>query len=170
MKSNSFLLFFVLGFLPACSPEIKSSSHPVAAQPKAVVLALDSARGSAKASAPSESGELATSLAPQPGTAPKTIYQLLQGKWQSADDEQYVLELKGHRYLDYYGGKLSDSTEFILDKACPSAPEAGHPGDNERYLIQPKEDMCWEIVGVDEEILELIYTSRGNTLSFKRIK
>ncbi|UOQ68739.1 hypothetical protein [Hymenobacter volaticus] len=170
MKPDLFLLFSVVGLLAACSPETKNSSHPAAVKPEAAVLALDSISESVKAPAPTESTELAASLALQPGAATKTIYQLLQGKWRSAGDDQYVLELKGHRYLDYYGGKLSDSTEFILDKACPSAPEAGHPGDNERYLVQPKEDMCWEIVGVDEESLELIYTSRGNTLSFKRIR
>ncbi|MDF7814759.1 hypothetical protein [Hymenobacter sp. YC55] len=115
------------------------------------------------------SSKQATTSVLKPGAAAKTIYQLLQGKWRSTDDAQYVLELREHYYMDYYGEKLSDSTEFILDKACPSAPNAGHPGDNERYLVQPKEDMCWEIVGVDEESLELIYSGRGNSLSFKRI-
>lgn len=170
MKFDSPLLFSVVYLLTACSPERNNSSHPVAAKPDVVVQSLDSLSRSAETPVSLGSNELTTSLAPQPGASAKTIYQLLQGKWQSTDDNQYVLELKEHCYLDYYEGKLSDSTEFILDKACPSAPEAGHPGDNEKYLVQPREDMCWEIAGVDEESLELIYTSRGNTLSFKRIR
>jgi hypothetical protein len=30
--------------------------------------------------------------------------------------------------------------------------------------------MCWEIVGVNEDWLELSYTARGNTLNYRRMQ
>ena len=169
VKSASYLLLCVVGLLAACSSEAKKTLHPIPAKLQHSTLVLDS-RSQSKGET-SSPGHPKQSISPvsSPAVPSKTIYQLLQGKWQSAEDAQYVLELKGHCYLDYYAGNLNDSTEFILDQACVSAPNAGHPGDNERYLVQPKEDLCLEIVGVDEESLELLYISRGNTLSFTKI-
>jgi hypothetical protein len=94
----------------------------------------------------------------------------LQGKWQSTADAQSVIELRGHLYLDYYAGEALDTAEFILASACPSPAGAGQLGDNEPYLVEPKEDLCWEVVSVDEESLELSYTARGNSLNYKRMK
>lgn len=108
--------------------------------------------------------------AAQPGSAAPTTYQRLQGKWQSTTDARSVIEIKQHQYIDYYDGKRLDAATFILDRACSGAAGAGHPGDNEKYLVEPREDMCWEIVGVNEEGLELSYTARGNTLNYRRIK
>ncbi|MDO7854081.1 hypothetical protein [Hymenobacter convexus] len=99
-----------------------------------------------------------------------TVYQRLQGKWQSTDDDRSVIEIKEHQYIDYYDGKRLSTAAFILDRACPSQPGAGHPGDNENYLVEPQQDMCWEVVGVDDESLELSYTARGNSLNYRKVK
>ncbi|MFD2718129.1 hypothetical protein ACFST9_05345 [Hymenobacter monticola] len=108
--------------------------------------------------------------AARPAPAAATTYQRLQGKWQSTTDARSVIELKEHQYIDYYDGKEVGAAAFILDRACPQEAGAGHPGDNEKYLVQPKEDMCWEIVGVDDVGLELSYTARGNTLNYRKVK
>lgn len=102
--------------------------------------------------------------------AAKTTYALLQGTWQSTDDPKDVIELRGHRRIEYYAGVPLGTTVFMLDRACPSDPKAGHPSDNGRYLVEPREDMCWEIVGVNNQGLELSYVARGNTLNYRRIK
>ena len=141
MKFSSLLLLLLSAF-GACSPEQEKASMPGA--PK--------------------------TAATPPGATIKTTYQLLQGKWQSTEDAKSVIELNGHRYIDYYDGKQLGTAAFVLDRACPSTPGAGQPGDNEKFLVEPQEDMCWEIVNVDDESLELSYTARGNTLNYRKIK
>jgi hypothetical protein len=148
------LLLFVFAWVTACGPEPKTSSATPAAGP--------AAQAASKAAAPA-------TPEPTPPTA-KTTYQQLQGKWQSTTDARSVIEIKEHQYIDYYDGKQLGTAAFILDRACPGAAGAGHPGDNEKYLVEPKEDMCWEIVGVNEAGLELSYTARGNTLNYRRMK
>ncbi|MGY3089021.1 hypothetical protein ACVWYF_002061 [Hymenobacter sp. UYAg731] len=152
------LLFALLSALAACSSEQEKAAVPET--PGAAAAPLGSVVHSA-APQPAQ---------PRPAAATKTTYQLLQGKWQSREDAKSVIELKGHRYIDYYDGKQLSSSAFVLDRACPSIPGAGQPGDNEKYLVEPQEDMCWEVVGVDEESLELSYTARGNSLSYRKIR
>jgi hypothetical protein len=142
------LLLFVCALVTACGSEQKPPSAPPAAGPA-------TARPATEASPPA---------------AAPTTYQRLQGKWQSTTDARSVIEIKEHQYIDYYDGKQVGAAAFVLDRACPGATGAGHPGDNENYLVEPKEDMCWEIVGVDEVGLELSYTARGNTLNYRRMK
>jgi hypothetical protein len=98
----------------------------------------------------------------------KTIYQLLQGKWQSIDDAKSIIEFKNEYYADYYDNVKGEENKFWLDKGCPDSKESGNAGENEKYLVVG--DMCWFIVNVTESRLELNYTARGNTLVYKKIK
>jgi FtsZ-binding cell division protein ZapB len=98
----------------------------------------------------------------------KTIYQLLQGTWQSYDDPKSVIEFKDQYYIDYYDNEKIDENKFWLDKSCPDTGESGKTGENEKYLVV--DDMCWFINDVTESLLDLTYTSRGNTLMYKKIK
>lgn len=98
----------------------------------------------------------------------KTIYQLLQGTWQSYDDPKSVIEFKDQYYIDYYDNEKIDENKFWLDKSCPDTGVSGKTGENEKYLVV--DDMCWFINEVTESLLDLTYTSRGNTLMYKKIK
>jgi hypothetical protein len=98
----------------------------------------------------------------------KTIFESLSGKWQSVDDKKNSIEFKEHSYSEYYDGKIIEENKFLLDKACPGEEGSGSSGDNEKYLVVG--DMCWYIIKVDEDNLELSYTARGNTLIYKKIK
>jgi hypothetical protein len=138
---HAFLLLFVCALSTACGTEPNASSALPAAGP-----------------------------AIHQASAGQTTYQRLQGKWQSTTDARSVIEFKEHQYIDYYDGEKLGATAFVLDRACPGSAGAGHPGDNEKYLVEPKEDMCWEVIGVDENGLELSYTARGNTLNYRRVK
>ncbi|GAB3870133.1 hypothetical protein GCM10028824_18350 [Hymenobacter segetis] len=109
-------------------------------------------------------------LRPPTPTADTSTYARLQGTWQSTEDPKSVIELRGHRYISYYEGVPLDTAAFILDQACPAEPGAGQPSNSGRYLVEPSEDMCWEVVGVDAQGLELSYTARGNTLNYRKMK
>lgn len=157
------LLISTIGLLAACSPKQEN-----AAATGTVALGIEVAQPDSGTGNPPRSSALNKSSSLEAETT-KTTYQLLQGKWQSIEDAKSVIEIKEHAYIDYYAGKQLSTTAFILDRACPSASGAGHPGDNEKYLVEPREQMCWEIVGVDKDYLELNYTTRGNTLKYRHI-
>ncbi|MCB2408718.1 hypothetical protein [Hymenobacter lucidus] len=103
-------------------------------------------------------------------TGTRTVYQLLQGKWQSTADEKAVVEFQGHQYIDYYDNERLTSNPFVLDKACAGENGAGSPGDNERYLVVAADDMCWHIAVVDDSSLELEYIAGGKVLTYQKIQ
>ena len=83
----------------------------------------------------------------------KTIYQLLQGTWQSYDDPKSVIEFKDQYYVDYYDDEKIDENKFWLDKSCPDTDESGNAGENEKYLVV--DGLCWFINDVTESHLDL---------------
>ncbi|WP_375436854.1 hypothetical protein [uncultured Hymenobacter sp.] len=163
------LLLPLVSLLASCAPEQKNSSLIAPDTPETSLVKSDTASDAADTTVGLSAEQMVSPL-PTSGAPAKSTYQLLQGKWQSTDDARSVIELKGHAYIDYYGGEPLDTAEFVLAQACPSEAGAGYLGDNERYLVEPKEAMCWEVVGVDEESLELSYTARGNSLNYRKIK
>lgn len=102
----------------------------------------------------------------------KTTNELLQGKWQSADDKNNILWFSGNLRKETGDKKNWDSEEFILSAQCENESDLGTSGDpNKGKFISCKEsDMCWEIASVTSTTLTLIYTARGNTLTYKKIK
>lgn len=163
------LLLPALGLVASCSSDQQNPVSATANTPENKVVRTALPVVAAGPRATSSGKEQAAQLSADRSLA-KSTFQLLQGKWQSTEDEKDVIELKGHRYIDYYDGLPLDTTSFILVQACSSRLSAGRTGDNERYLVQPSEDMCWEVVGVDEESLELSYTARGNSLNYRKLK
>jgi hypothetical protein len=156
------LLLSILGLLAACSSEQEVSSAPDT--PATEAARTDSAAGNSIRSSAPKTAPMA------PADSEPTTYQLLQGKWQSTEDSLSVIEIREHQYIDYYDGKRLGTAAFILDRTCPGASGAGHPGDNEKFLVEPEEDMCWAVVSVDAESLELSYTARGNSLNYRKLK
>lgn len=100
--------------------------------------------------------------------------ELLQGTWQSLEDEASFLVIEGDRMKNYYGGmdEELDNEVFIISDTCmnESDSESDLPEEKDRYLSNPNLDMCWYIESVDATNLILIYTARGNTLTYRRVE
>jgi hypothetical protein len=100
--------------------------------------------------------------------------ELLQGTWQSLEDEASFLVIEGDRMKNYYGGmdEELDNEVFIISDTCmnESDSENDSPEEKDRYLSNPNLDMCWYIESVDATNLTLIYTARGNTLTYRRVE
>lgn len=100
--------------------------------------------------------------------------ELLQGTWQSLEDEASFLVIEGDRMKNYYGGMDDelDNEVFIISDTCmnESDSESDLPEEKDRYLSNPNLDMCWYIESVDATNLTLIYTARGNTLTYRRVE
>lgn len=100
--------------------------------------------------------------------------ELLQGTWQSLEDEASFLVIEGDRMKNYYGGmdEELDNEVFIISDTCmnESDSESDLPEEKDRYLSNPNLDLCWYIESVDATNLTLIYTARGNTLTYRRVE
>lgn len=153
--------------MAACSLETTNSLHPTQIKPTSRTSFVDSLSPAIKTAADS-SRALSKSSRPDPQVA--TIYELLQGRWQYTQDARYVLAVRGHRYQDYYNGRLVDSTTFVLTQECPSDSSAELADNNGRYLVQPRRALCWQVIEVDTQHLLLRYSLEGNTLSFTRLR
>jgi len=89
---------------------------------------------------------------------------LLQGAWRSLDDGQSQIRFDNGRYFSYYNGDLLESGTYAFADTCGVANTpslivtiAGDP-----------EPLCYGLVGIDGNRLEMIYVARGNTLSYER--
>jgi len=100
--------------------------------------------------------------------------ELLQGKWQSLEDEASFLVIEGDRMKNYYGGMDDelDNEMIMISDTCMNESDSVNdlPEEKNRYLSNPNLDMCWYIESVDATNLTLIYTASGNTLTYKRVE
>lgn len=100
--------------------------------------------------------------------------ELLQGKWQSVEDEFSFMIIEGDRMKTYYK-KMEDGMEdelIIISDTCMNEYDSENdlPKEKNRYLSQPDMDMCWYIDYVDATSLSLIYMARGNFHNFRRVE
>ncbi|MFM7628018.1 MAG: hypothetical protein ACKO44_00745 [Algoriphagus sp.] len=100
--------------------------------------------------------------------------ELLQGTWQSLEDEDSFMVIEGDRMKNYYGGmdEELDNEAIILSDTCMNEADSanGLPEEKNRYLSNPNLDMCWYIEYLDENNLTLIYTARGNKITYRRVE
>jgi hypothetical protein len=98
--------------------------------------------------------------------------ELLQGKWQSTDDKNNILWFSGDLRKETSDRKNWDSETFILSSQCENESDLGTAGDSKKgkFISCKDSDLCWEILSVNSTTLSLIYTGRGNTLTYKKIK
>lgn len=105
--------------------------------------------------------------APEEATNP--YKRQLIGEWQSADDPNDWLKFTEDQRLDYYiGSKDLATNPYVLDYNCDGTAPPPTDGEAPAYIRLTDDDMCWYIIKVDEETLELSYVGRGNTLTYKR--
>ena len=102
-----------------------------------------------------------------------TNLELLQGKWQSTDDETNFLKFENNHRMEIAAGMSEWSDEiFTLSDNCINESDKTKDLKPEKdlYITSESSDMCWYIIDLNEEILTLAYMARGNTLAYKRVK
>lgn len=105
----------------------------------------------------------------------KTALELLQGKWQSTDDQtNFVVFENNHRKeANIVDGKGDwDDTEIVVSDHCMNAMnnDDATAKEKDRYISCLKEDLCWYILTLNDSTLSLSYMARGNTLEYKKVK
>ncbi|WP_338815268.1 hypothetical protein V9L05_09385 [Bernardetia sp. Wsw4-3y2] len=102
-----------------------------------------------------------------------TNLELLQGKWQSTDDETNFLKFENNHRMEIAEGMTQWSDEiFTLSDKCTNESDKSKDLKPEKdlYITSESSDMCWYIIDLNEEILTIAYMARGNTLAYKRVK
>lgn len=111
----------------------------------------------------------------------KSTEELLEGSWQSIEDENSSMTFEGNTWYQYYqyeGKPKADETvsEFRLSDRCINYSDKGKKhsivGDHEKasYLNDLGEDLCYYIVRVTDVELELsLVGGTGNSNRYKRI-
>jgi hypothetical protein len=97
-----------------------------------------------------------------------SIVEKLQGRWESVDDSNSIIEFIGDKKLDYYNNQImSEDTFTLADGYIGDILEKGAEG---MYLTvgNPGDYFEYSLVSVTDKELILTYLSRGNTLKFKR--
>jgi len=106
-------------------------------------------------------------------SAQKSTLELLQGKWQSTDDKTNFLVFENnHRKEIAKGMDKWDDEVFILSDRCVNDTDKESERDREKdkYISCKESDLCWYIIEVNSTMLSLSYISRGNTLTYKKVK
>ena len=100
-------------------------------------------------------------------------YELLQGKWQSDEDEtNFLVFEKNHRKEIEEGSGGWDDEEFVLSDRCMNEGNSSdkEPRETDNYISCKESDLCWYILSVSSEKLALNYMGRANTLMYTRVK
>ena len=110
-----------------------------------------------------------------PVVAKKTTFEMLQGKWQSTDDQTnfLVFENNHRKEANIIDGKGDwDDDEFVISDQClnESNKNGGFAKEKDKYLSCLQSDQCWYIISVDTTTLSLSYMGRGNTLTYNKVK
>lgn len=93
----------------------------------------------------------------------------LEGDWVSGDDDQAEMSIiDGTATMLYAGEVLSTETLDIVDN-CPDAPsDASDMQLLTMTSTEAGESLCYAIISLSDERLELSSLPRGNTLTYER--
>ena len=91
------------------------------------------------------------------------LHGRLSGLWRSRDDAASAIRFENGRYFDYYDGKLLEEGSYALSQACE-----GRTADLVVRFDGSPDPFCYGIGALTSANLDLIYLSRGNTLSYTR--
>ncbi|MEY4871772.1 MAG: hypothetical protein RLZZ563_1102 [Pseudomonadota bacterium] len=95
----------------------------------------------------------------------------MQGRWQSVDDPQSMVEVDGLIWSDVYGGEALGQSVISLAEGC-SDGSVTEGLILELFTIGALDapSMCYSVVTAAEGRMELIYLPRGNTLAFQQVE
>lgn len=95
---------------------------------------------------------------------------MLQGRWQNEEDEKETIEFRGLKKISEYAGlEIREELEVSVSNACNDKPHESLEGG--KYINEIKiSGLCYYIVKLHKNQLELSYVGRGNTLRYKKVK
>lgn len=80
----------------------------------------------------------------------------IEGRWQSVDDKESIIEFSNLLKIDYYGDLLMSEAAYQLEEDILRVDSI----DGE---------LLYTVIKISQDTLVLSYTDRGNTLNYTRI-
>ena len=94
---------------------------------------------------------------------------MLQGNWKSVEDPSSLLTVKGPQWIEQYEGKILDAYKFAVTDNCLDF--GGTPDPSGKFIAFPDDEgMCFTILKLTKNVMQLSLVGRGNTLNYIRIK
>lgn len=97
------------------------------------------------------------------------LQKIPDGTWVCDQDTLSRLIFKGDQVFSYYDGELIDSSAYTLTRrSCDASymPESR----NDAMFLSWYEDLCHEVRYLTKRDIALIYTARGNLMSYHWVK
>ncbi|MCH2226024.1 MAG: hypothetical protein MK066_14745 [Crocinitomicaceae bacterium] len=101
-----------------------------------------------------------------------TNKELLLGKWQHIDDKTNYIVFEDEYRKEIAGSASTwNQTNYILSDRCIDEMDTNNILSQEdgRFISCRDSYMCWYIVDISFEQLELSYMGRGNSLKYNRV-
>ncbi len=154
MKTSPVAIYFLIAlFLISCSAENKQETQQTESD-----TAITEVQETASTTEETEQVEEAKNM-------------LLVGIWQSLDDPTNFMEFTDTDLNWSPGSDTSETEPYELSKNCLNASnEFAIELQDPQYISVKKSDLCWYIVNMDENNLELAYAGRGNTTRYKKVE
>ena len=150
MKHALLLIFSLLLVLMACGGEAEQQPEPEQTTPEVTTP---------------ESTE------PAPAPEPEGYSTLLLGDWQAVDDAKVLLRFTEKERIESYDGSETPMTDaYELAYNCDATAPPPTDGEPPAYIRLMEGDLCWYIISIDKNELELSLVGRGNKLSYKRVQ
>jgi hypothetical protein len=93
---------------------------------------------------------------------------LMQGNWVSQDDALASLEVVGSEQTDSYDGQVVSTSVVTFSDSCPDGAAMGPVFFTFEMGGDPANMLCYEILDLTADRMELSYVGRGNTLVYLR--
>lgn len=110
-------------------------------------------------------GTVAVAGAPDPYA---DIVAAMQGRWVSAEDPLATVEVDGLIWSDSYDGAEVARSVVFVGEDCAQGPIGGPVVELFQTGSAEMDSLCYSVVGIADDRMELVYTARGNTLVFAR--
>ncbi len=110
-------------------------------------------------------GAIADAPAPDPYA---DLVKAVQGRWVSTEDPLAAVEVDGLVWTDVYDGQEIGRSVVNFWEACSDG--TGGAPVLELFTVGSADagSLCYSVVGVDADRMELVYTARGNMLVYGR--
>jgi hypothetical protein len=93
---------------------------------------------------------------------------LMQGKWVSQEDPLASLEVVGSEQIDSYDGQVVTTSVVTFSETCPEGEPMGAVFFTLEMGGDPTNLLCYVILDLTPDRMELSYVGRGNTLVYLR--
>lgn len=102
------------------------------------------------------------------GDALSETFRMITGRWRSLDDPAATILFEDGLYTSFHAGNRMDSGGFEVSDTCP-APGVDAGGETVIVVRLPGESdpMCYGMLYVDDQSLELVALPRGNLMRYK---